>query len=186
MNAAFVQLFDNFTNALPRLPQVLVTFLIGYLCIIVIGWVMVASLKVARVPRALIAILKSLASIILWVILVAQLLRILGLSQIAITLSGSLLVIGLAIANGAQLLVSDVISGLFLARDPDFGIGYHIKVDDVDGIVEAIDIRRIRIRTKEGTLYIIPNSVLDKEKWHLIDKPSRKAKPATIHNEGKK
>ena len=164
----FAKIFEDTQNFLPRLPEVLLSLLVGILVVQLLVWFLGRALKVIRLSAALIQILCSIASVILWVILISHILRLLGLSQVAITLSGSLLVLGLAIANGAHSLVSDVIAGLFLARDRDFGVGRHIKFGNVDGVVEAVDLRKTRVRTVKGTRLVIPNAVLDKEVYEVI------------------
>jgi len=160
-----------------RLPEVLFAFIVGYIVVQVLVWSLARGLQLLRLPRALILIIQSLLAVILWIILFAHLLRMVGLSQVAITLSGSLFVIGLAIANGANTLVGDVISGLFLAKDPDFDIGFRIKSGDTEGVIESIDIRKTRIRTDKNTLYVLPNAVIDKERWEILSRPERKPRP---------
>ena len=72
-------------------------------------------------------------------------------------------------ANGANFLVSDILSGWYLARDPDFMIGEKIKFGDIEGRVEHIDLRKVRVRDKTGHLHIIPNSILDKAQFCVLD-----------------
>jgi small-conductance mechanosensitive channel len=157
----------------PKIPEIIFSLLIGAIIIYVVLTLLTNGLKVVHVPRALAQILKSLCSIVLWIILLADILRQLGLNQVAVTLSGSLLIIGLAIANGANTLVSDILSGLFLAKDPDFDVGYKVKVGDIEGLIETIDFRKTRIRTEDNRLIVLPNSLVDKDKWQIIDKPDR-------------
>jgi len=170
MYLGFQNLLSDITNFLPRIPEVVFSFLIGYLIITISIQLFTHTLRIADVHKALIAILKSLVSIVLWIVLSAHLLRNLGLSQIAVTLSGSLIIIGLAIANGAQSTVADVIAGLFLARDPDFDIGFRVKSGETEGVIESIDIRKTRIRTANDTLHVVPNSLIDKERWQVIER----------------
>jgi len=179
MDFGITKISNDILNFLPRIPEVILSFLIGVLIIYTVLSIFSKSLKIVRVPRALIQILRSLLSIVLWVILAADILRQLGLNQVAITISGSLLVLGLAIANGANTLVADVLSGLFLAKDPDFDVGYKIKSGDTEGTIESIDIRKTRIRTDEGKLIIIPNSVIDKERWQIVERPENKPSKLT-------
>jgi small-conductance mechanosensitive channel len=109
-------------------------------------------------------------TIIFWVLLFAELARSLGFTSIAITISGSLLVLGLALANGATTLTSDIISGVFLAKDEDFEVGYRVKTGDVEGIIQKIDIRKVRIITDDDKLHIVPNVNLDKNGWVVLER----------------
>jgi len=106
----------------------------------------------------------------MWVILFAEIARELGLGSLAITISGSLAVLAIALASGASGLAADIISGIFLAKDSDFEIGYKIKVGSIEGIVTGVDIRKIRIIDDEGSIYILPNAKLDKEGWQVISR----------------
>ncbi|MFA6082625.1 MAG: mechanosensitive ion channel domain-containing protein [Patescibacteria group bacterium] len=170
MDYGINSLVSGFVSFVPKLPTVAVDFLVGYLIIYISVAIFGRTLKIAGVQKSLIDILKSLLSFIFWVVLIAHILRNLGLSQIAVTLSGSLLVVGLAVANGAGAMVSDIISGLFLARDKDFDLGYRVKVGDTEGFIETMDFRKTRIRTDDGRLVVLPNSMIDKDRWYVISR----------------
>jgi len=155
---------------LPKIPAVILTLIVGYFIIQILIWVLNRALKLSRLPRALIGVIVSLALIVMWVILFAEIARELGMGSLAVTISGSLAVLALALATGASGLASDIISGVFLARDHDFEIGYKIKVGDVEGIVGSVDIRKIRVVDEQGVVHIFPNTKLDKEGWQVISR----------------
>lgn len=155
---------------LPRIPAIVLTLIVGYFIIQILMFVLNRALRLSRLPRALIGVIISLALIIMWVILFAEIARELGMGSLAVTISGSLAVLALALATGASGLASDIISGVFLARDSDFDIGYKIKIGDVEGIVQQVDIRKIRIVDDAGTVHIFPNTKLDKDGWQVISR----------------
>jgi len=64
---------------------------------------------------------------------------------------------GIAIGFGAQTLVKDVISGLFLWAEGNITVGDIVEVNGLSGEVEAIAIRTTTIRNYSGNLYVIPN-----------------------------
>lgn len=66
-------------------------------------------------------------------------------------------VVGIAIAFGAQTLVKDVLSGLFIWGERSIEVGDLISVNDLTGTVEAITIRTTSIRNYNGNVFIIPN-----------------------------
>lgn len=68
-------------------------------------------------------------------------------------------VAGLAISFGAQSLVKDLLTGIFLMAEEQFGIGDVISVKDkgVTGLVERISLRTTVLRDVEGTVHVIPN-----------------------------
>lgn len=155
-------------NFLPKIPVLVLVILIGYLIIQVIYWVLNRALKLSRIPRALVGVIASLSLIVMWVILFAEVARQLGMGSLAVTISGSLAVLALALASGASGLAGDVIAGVFLARDSDFEIGFRIRVGNVEGIIQKIDIRKIRLVDDKGDIHIFPNTKLDKEGWVII------------------
>ena len=65
-------------------------------------------------------------------------------------------VAGLAIGFGAQTLVKDVISGLFLLFDDSLGSGDLITHNGQTGTVEYVGLRLIKVRTFSGELLMIP------------------------------
>ncbi|OGD86695.1 hypothetical protein A2Z23_03070 [Candidatus Curtissbacteria bacterium RBG_16_39_7] len=67
-------------------------------------------------------------------------------------------VVGLAIGFGAQTLVRDIITGLFLLSEDQIRVGDLVKIGAFEGAVERIGIRSIVLREMSGSLIIIPNS----------------------------
>ena len=66
-------------------------------------------------------------------------------------------VAGIAISFGAQTLVKDIISGLFIWGEGNLKVGDLIGVNDLTGTVEAMTIRTTAIRSWNGNLHVIPN-----------------------------
>jgi small conductance mechanosensitive channel len=67
-------------------------------------------------------------------------------------------VVGLAIGFGAQTLVKDVITGLFMLIEDTLSVGDVVNVGGKGGSVEAITIRTIRLRDYDGSVHTIPFS----------------------------
>ncbi|MFC4404730.1 mechanosensitive ion channel family protein [Gracilibacillus xinjiangensis] len=66
-------------------------------------------------------------------------------------------VIGLAVAFGAQGLVSDIVTGFFILLEKQIDVGDYVTVAGYDGIVEEIGLRTTQIRGFDGTLHFVPN-----------------------------
>jgi len=62
----------------------------------------------------------------------------------------------LAISFGAQSVVQDVVTGLFLMFEKQYSVGDFVKIDDYEGIVTAVSMRVTYINSK-GKTVIIPN-----------------------------
>ena len=66
-------------------------------------------------------------------------------------------IIGLAVGFGAQTLVKDIISGLFLIAEDQVRIGDVVEINGVGGAVEQINLRTIVLRDLEGVVHAISN-----------------------------
>lgn len=67
---------------------------------------------------------------------------------------------GLAFGFGAQHLVRDVINGLFILLENQYGIGDWVCFDKICGMVENINLRRTILRDSDGVVHTIPNSAI--------------------------
>lgn len=71
---------------------------------------------------------------------------------------------GLAFALAAQDMLSNLFGGLVVFLDRPFAIGDWIQADDVEGTVENINFRSVKIRTFSQAVVTIPNS-------KMVDRP---------------
>jgi small conductance mechanosensitive channel len=67
-------------------------------------------------------------------------------------------VLGLAIGFGAQTLVKDIITGIFMLLEDTLTVGDVVRLGDTAGVVEAINIRTVRVRDVAGSVHTIPYS----------------------------
>lgn len=89
------------------------------------------------------------------------------LNQFGFNKSGSLAVafagIGsFAVGFGAQNLVKDVVTGLFMMFENQFAVGDYIKTDEAEGTVEATAMRVTYLRSLQGDQIIIPNGSISR------------------------
>lgn len=63
---------------------------------------------------------------------------------------------GVALGFGAQTLVRDIISGFFLILENQVRVGDVARVNNVSGLVEAINLRTLVLRDFDGTVHIVP------------------------------
>lgn len=66
-------------------------------------------------------------------------------------------IIGLAVGFGAQNLVKDFLSGIFMILEDQYGVADFIDVGDATGRVEAVGLRTTRIRDEYGTVWYVRN-----------------------------
>lgn len=76
---------------------------------------------------------------------------------------GSLGLVGMAVALGAQDFIKNMFAGLTIFLDKMFEKGNWIKTPDVEGNVEEIGFRATKIRQFDKALVTIPNSKLASE-----------------------
>jgi small-conductance mechanosensitive channel len=70
-------------------------------------------------------------------------------------------IIGVALGFGAQSLVRDFLSGMFMILEDQYGVGDVINLDaDVTGTVEAVGLRVTRLRDVNGTVWYMPNGAI--------------------------
>jgi len=73
---------------------------------------------------------------------------------------GSLGLLGMALAFGAQNLIANLFAGVSIFLDHIFEKGHWIKGGQVEGTVEEIGFRTTKIRCFDKSLVTVPNSVL--------------------------
>jgi small conductance mechanosensitive channel len=96
----------------------------------------------------------SVARYVVWTVATIMVLAEVGL-DVGPLLAGAGIA-GLAIGFGAQTLVKDVISGLFLLFDDTIGVGDLIRFNQDEGEVEYVGLRLIKVRKFNGELLMIP------------------------------
>ncbi|MDN3556097.1 mechanosensitive channel protein [Halomonas maura] len=78
-------------------------------------------------------------------------------------------VLGLAIGFGAQKLVQDIITGVFIQVENAMNTGDVITVGGVTGVAEKLSIRSVGIRDLSGTYHIVPFSSVDTVSNYMRD-----------------
>jgi moderate conductance mechanosensitive channel len=105
--------------------------------------------------RTLVSLLRSVGRVVIAVITLFTVLGAVGLN-LGPLLAGAG-VVGLAISFGAQSLVKDVIAGLFILLENQFGVGDVVRMEGVSGVVERMTLRVVMLRDVNGVLHIVPN-----------------------------
>jgi moderate conductance mechanosensitive channel len=69
----------------------------------------------------------------------------------------SLGIVGVALGFGAQTLVKDLIAGLFMLLEDQYGVGDVIDTGEAVGVVESVGLRTVTIRDARGVLWYVRN-----------------------------
>ncbi len=101
------------------------------------------------------SVLRSIASIIILGAAALTVLGYLGLDLAPFLASAS--IIGVAVAFGAQNLVKDFLSGMFMLLEDQYGVGDVVDVGTAKGTVEAVTLRITRLRDVNGVVWYVPN-----------------------------
>jgi len=67
-------------------------------------------------------------------------------------------IVGLAVGFGAQTIVKDFLTGIFLILEDAVSVGDTVRIGDFSGKVEEMSVRTIKLRDFDGTLHIFPYS----------------------------
>ena len=161
---------DRAGNLLSNLPmlttRLLMAALVIFLGVIIIriGRRMISSIVRMRSQKGVHTVqqvntIKSLATsvfnYIMYFIIVTVVLSILGVNVTSILAVAG--VGGIAISFGAQTLVKDIISGMFIWMEGSITVGDVVNINNLSGVVESIAIRTTVVRDYNGNIYVIPN-----------------------------
>ncbi len=97
----------------------------------------------------------STAAVIIWSIAI-----IMALGEVGVDLAPLIAgagIAGVALGFGAQSLVKDCISGLFMLLEDQYGVGDIVDLDEATGVVEKISLRTTVLRGLDGTVWHVPN-----------------------------
>jgi small-conductance mechanosensitive channel len=101
------------------------------------------------------SVLSSILNAVIWVIAIAMVLGEFGFNLGPVIASAG--VIGVAIGLGAQTLVRDILSGIFMLIEDQYGVGDQVSVLDIEGRVEKVGLRITTVRDKKGSLWYVRN-----------------------------
>ncbi len=66
-------------------------------------------------------------------------------------------IVGVAFGFGAQTLVKDFLSGIFMILEDQYGVGDVVDLGEATGVVEAVGLRVSRVRDVDGTVWYVRN-----------------------------
>lgn len=115
------------------------------------------AIERSRRVRTLLPLLRLVVRVVLTVMVVLIVLSELGVN-IAPLLAGAG-VVGIAVGFGAQKLVQDIITGIFILIEDTISVGDVVRLDSShSGVVEGMSIRALKLRDVAGNLHSVPFS----------------------------
>ncbi len=101
------------------------------------------------------SLLKSIATGVILAIVAITVLAKLGINIAPIIASAG--IVGIALGFGAQNLVKDLLSGIFMILEDQYGVGDSVDLGEANGTVEAVGLRVTRLRDVNGTVWYVRN-----------------------------
>jgi small-conductance mechanosensitive channel len=106
------------------------------------------------------AMLESLVSILVWTTAAFMVLGEIGVSLGPLIASAG--IAGIALGFGAQSIVRDFLSGIFVIIEDQYGVGDVIDIGEAIGTVEEVGFRTTLVRDVSGVLWTVPNGVIQR------------------------
>jgi len=101
------------------------------------------------------AVLRSVVTVVVTTLAVLTIMATLGVPLAPLLASAG--VGGVALGFGAQSLVRDFLSGIFMIVEDQYGVGDTIDVGDAVGVVEDVSLRVTRLRDRNGVVWYVRN-----------------------------
>ncbi|MDA3626782.1 mechanosensitive ion channel family protein [Saccharopolyspora oryzae] len=105
--------------------------------------------------RTIGSVLKSIASLVIFGLAAIYVLQELDIQVAPVLASAG--VLGVAVAFGAQNLVRDFLSGMFMLVEDQYGVGDVVDLGEASGTVEAVGLRVTTLRDINGTVWYVRN-----------------------------
>ena len=113
------------------------------------------SERAGQRARTIAAVLRSVTTATVWSIAALMVLAEFGVNLGPLIAGAG--IVGVALGFGAQSLVKDFLSGIFMLLEDQFGVGDIIDCGEASGVVEGVSLRTTRLRDVEGTVWHVPN-----------------------------
>lgn len=112
----------------------------------------------ARVPHNVVQLASNGVTLVSVIVMIAVLLSIFGVPSTAVVTAFSLATAGIALSF--QEVLKNLIAGIYLLVEHPFTVGDYVRVRDVEGAVEAVNVRTTALRTNEGVIVMVPNNII--------------------------
>ncbi|MBW0093717.1 mechanosensitive ion channel, partial [Pseudonocardia sp. KRD-184] len=114
-----------------------------------------APVRRAQRARTIGSVLRSTISVIVLTIAAIMVLSEFGVNLGPILASAG--IVGVAVGFGAQNLVRDFLSGMFMLMEDQYGVGDIVDLGEASGTVEAVGLRITTLRDINGTVWYVRN-----------------------------
>ncbi len=127
------------------------------------------KLRFGRKPHSILAkkgetiqtLVDSIVKYAIYFLAVMGILGVLGLDSAVTSMLAAAGIGGIVIALGAQSLVKDIVSGMFMLFENQLTVGEYIKIADHEGTVDSVTLRTTTIIRPTGEAVTIPNGSIN-------------------------
>jgi small-conductance mechanosensitive channel len=119
-----------------------------------------ASQRRAQRARTIGSVLRSISSAVVLIIASVMILAEFDVALAPILASAG--IVGVAVGFGAQNLVRDFLSGMFMLLEDQYGVGDIVDLGDASGVVEAVGLRITTLRDVNGTVWYVRNGEIQR------------------------
>lgn len=155
------QLAEEALKYISKAPTVLLILFATWFLSRIAARIAVGAGKLAKADPAVVLLITSSIRFVAWIFGFTAIFNALGLTQIALTLGGTVALVAMSLATGLNTIPQDLLAGIFLITDDDFTVGRVIKTAGLEGTLKQVSIRKTKIVDSEGKLHVIPNRTID-------------------------
>jgi small-conductance mechanosensitive channel len=116
--------------------------------------------RIAARARTVGGLLGSIATFLILAVAMVVVLDVVGLDVTPIIASAG--VVGIAFGFGAQSLIRDFLTGVFMILEDQYGVGDVVDAGQATGTVEDVGLRVTKLRDENGVLWYIPNGSIQR------------------------
>ncbi|MFM6979988.1 MAG: mechanosensitive ion channel family protein [Micrococcales bacterium] len=114
-----------------------------------------AQERVVQRAHTMGSVLRNLITWSITIVAIIMLLSAIGIDVTAFVAAAGL--IGAGLGFGSQALIRDLISGLFIVFEDQFGVGDTVNLGEITGVVEGVGLRATQVRDDNGVLWYVRN-----------------------------
>lgn len=120
--------------------------------------------------RTIGSVLRSIISVLVLTTAAIMVLDVFGVALGPVLASAG--IVGVAVGFGAQNLVRDFLSGMFMLMEDQYGVGDIVDLGEASGVVEAVGLRITTLRDVNGTVWYARNGEIlrvgNKSQGHAV------------------
>lgn len=105
--------------------------------------------------KTLESIAEAIVSFVVWTTAIIMVMNLIGINTAPLLASAGIL--GVALGFGAQSLVKDFITGMFIIIENQYRVGDFVEIQNIKGTVKAVTMRTTIIQDSDGSIFHIPN-----------------------------